>query len=120
MRGLLEKALQTLGVRICPLVKCVHQAPGGRRKRPPRKERLSTEKRITIKVALTFQQTFGLEPAHTGPDEYQMSEGELLLDNLAATIGSDNGAKEALLLRFNDPETGEESQIYRCVLVDEA
>jgi len=81
---------------------------------------LSTEKSITIRVALTFEQTFGLEPAHTSPGEYQMTEGEILLDALAAEIGAGNGAREALVLRFTDPETGEEAQVYRCVLVDEA
>jgi len=81
---------------------------------------LSTEKRITIKVALTFVQVFGREPVATTPGEYQMSEGEILLDALAAAIGDENGSREALLLRFNDSETGEESQIYRCMLVDEA
>jgi len=81
---------------------------------------LSTDKRITIKVALTFQQTFGLEPANTRGEYYEMGEAELLLDNLAATIGAENGSKEALLLHFVDPETGEDAQIYRCVLVDEA
>jgi hypothetical protein len=76
---------------------------------------LSTDKRITIKVALTFQQTFGLEPANTRGEYHQMSEAELLIDNLAATL-----QKESLLLHFIDPETGEDKQIYRCVLVDDA
>lgn len=88
---------------------------GGRRKRPPRKVQLNSDS-VTIKAVLTFKRTFGTP---VGPDEF-MSEGDILLDALAAQSGEQNGAKEALLLRFTDPETGEDSAIYRCILVDEA
>jgi len=50
MRGQFGKALQTPKFRSWPLVKCVYQAPGGRRKRPPREERLSTGI-ISIRIA---------------------------------------------------------------------
>lgn len=74
---------------------------------------------VTIKVALTFKRTFG---AAVGPEpgEMQLTEADILLDALAATIGEHNGAKEALLLRFPDHETGEDAAIYRCIEVDEA